>query len=153
MSLLPGEILPQSVPIGTVNADGSVTVATNWWLLFYNIAANSIGTSGAVSDASLEEWFTNQLVQVAPHPVAQPAQVVTVTASPFTYTAPFDGAVTVTGPMESSTSATAPSIVLSRQGTAVNTGLLNGTVSVRRGDQIILTYVNSVAPTVTFLPA
>jgi len=153
MSLLPGEMIPQSVPLGKVNADGSVTISTNYWLLLYNIALNSIGTAGAITDASLEELFANQLILAAPAPVAQPVQTLTVTASPFTYTAPFDGAVSVIGPMESASSAATPSIVITRQGTAVNTGLLNGTFPLRRADEITVTYVNSVAPTMTFLPA
>lgn len=37
MSLLPGQIIPQDVPIGRSNEDGTVTVDQNWWLFFYNL--------------------------------------------------------------------------------------------------------------------
>lgn len=54
MSLLPGQILPQSEPIGTVNENGSVTMGTNWYLLIYNIVLNSIGATGSLPDEALE---------------------------------------------------------------------------------------------------
>jgi hypothetical protein len=54
MSLLPGRILPQSEPIGRVNADGTVTADTNWWLLWYNLCLQTLGTtsSGVPADPS-----------------------------------------------------------------------------------------------------
>lgn len=45
MSLLPGRILPQSESLGTVNADGTVTIDHNWWLLFYNLCLQVLGIS------------------------------------------------------------------------------------------------------------
>jgi hypothetical protein len=155
VSLLPGEILPQSVPLGTSDGQGNVTISTNWWLLIYNIALNSIGNGGSIPDTALEIWTLNQIdaATVTLKPAAQPVEVIPVGTSPFTYTAPFDGSVAVTGPMESASSASVPSIVLTRQGTSVNTGFLNGSIPVRRGDEITLTYLNSVAPTMTFLPS
>lgn len=55
MSLLPGQILPQSTPIGRVNEDGTVTVDTNWWLLFYNLALQTLGNgSGLPADALID---------------------------------------------------------------------------------------------------
>ena len=49
MSLLPGQIIPQSVPLGKVNADGTVTIEKDWWLLIYNLIINSVGTNLPVS--------------------------------------------------------------------------------------------------------
>ena len=78
-------------------------------------------------------------------PAAQAAPVasITVTASPFTYTAPFAGNVAVTG-------GTVSAITLIRQSTSVATGLTVGLISVSRGDQVQVTY--SVTPTLTFIP-
>ena len=62
MSLLPGQILPQSVPLGTANPDGTVTVDKNWWLLFYNLCQNTLSTgtgSAAVSD--MEQILLNEI--------------------------------------------------------------------------------------------
>src|SRR5690242_1201088 len=50
MSLLPGQILPQSTPIGRVLEDGRVQINHNWWLLFYNLCLQSLST-GLPADA------------------------------------------------------------------------------------------------------
>lgn len=76
-------------------------------------------------------------------PRAQPAQSVAVGASPFTYTAAFDGTIVVTG-------GTVSAIALIRQGTSVATGIIAGLIPLSRLDQLQITY--SVAPTMTFLP-
>lgn len=55
MSLLPGQILPQSEPLGTVNGDGTVTISTNYWLLLYNLVLNVLGNgSGLPADALID---------------------------------------------------------------------------------------------------
>lgn len=46
MSLLPQQILPITEPIGKLSDDGTITVTQNWWLLFYNLCAQTIGTAG-----------------------------------------------------------------------------------------------------------
>lgn len=46
MSLLPGRIIPQDVSLGTVNPDGTVTIDKDWWLLLYNLCAQTLGTTG-----------------------------------------------------------------------------------------------------------
>lgn len=46
MALLPNTMLPQSEAFGTVNADGTVTITKNWFLLLYNLVINSFGGSG-----------------------------------------------------------------------------------------------------------
>lgn len=78
-----------------------------------------------------------------PPPRAQPAQSVALGASPFTYSAAFDGTIVVTG-------GTVSALTLIRQGTSVATGLTTGLIPLSRLDQLQITY--SVAPTVTFLP-
>lgn len=44
MSLLPGQILPQSTPLGRLNKDGTITIDQNWWLLLYNLSLQVLGT-------------------------------------------------------------------------------------------------------------
>lgn len=52
MSLLPGQIIPQTIPLGRVNRDGTVTIDKDWWLLLYHLVLNSLGTgSGLPADA------------------------------------------------------------------------------------------------------
>lgn len=46
MSLLPGRIIPQDVPIGKVNEDGTVTIDKDWWLLLYNLCLQTLGANG-----------------------------------------------------------------------------------------------------------
>lgn len=78
-----------------------------------------------------------------PAPRAQPSAAVTVTASPFTFTVPFSGALAVSG-------GTVSAIALIRQGTTVATGVTAGLIPASRLDQVQITY--SVAPTAVFLP-
>lgn len=47
MSLLPGQILRQEIPFGTVDEEGRVIIEKNWWLFLYNMALNSIGVAAA----------------------------------------------------------------------------------------------------------
>lgn len=55
MSLLPGQILPQSAILGRVNEDGTVTIEQNWWLLLYNLTLQTLGTgSGLPADALID---------------------------------------------------------------------------------------------------
>jgi len=190
MSLLPGQILPQSTPLGRLNADDTVTIDTNWWLFFYNLGLQTLGTgTGFPADAlqdlasvdtdaadtdaiALRRPLVNALAQAMqpcdvviglndlpdlqralllaqgsidpdPVPLAQPVAAITVSASPFTYTAPAAGSVVVTG-------GTVSAIALIRQGTTVATGLTTGLIPVSRFDQVKVTY--SVVPTMTFIP-
>ncbi len=132
MSLLPGQILPQSVPWGRVDKAGNVWIDHNWYLLLYNLARYSLpGQSGGG-------------VGPAPEPVD-------VGASPFEYTAPAAGVLAVSGATMESGSATPSQITIIRQGATVATGLLVGLVPVASGDVVRLVF--SQAPTVTFLPA
>lgn len=55
MSLLPGQILPQSAIFGRTNEEGEVTIEQNWWLLLYNLALNTLGNgSGLPADALID---------------------------------------------------------------------------------------------------
>ena len=46
MSLLPGRILPYNQPLGRMNEDGTVIIDKNWWLFFYNLSSQVLGSSG-----------------------------------------------------------------------------------------------------------
>ncbi|CAB4121152.1 hypothetical protein UFOVP154_35 [uncultured Caudovirales phage] len=79
-----------------------------------------------------------------PNPQAQPVQAITVGASAYVYTAPFDGMVTVSG-------GTVTGLDISRDGTTyLATGVLAGAIPVSRLDKLKVTY--AVAPTMTFFP-
>lgn len=75
---------------------------------------------------------------------AQPAVAVTVGASPFTFTATFNGTLAVSAGIVSA-------IALIRHGSTVATGVIAGMVPVSRLDQVQITY--TTAPTVEFLPS
>lgn len=188
MSLLPGRILPQSAPFGTLNGDGTITIAQNWWLLIYNLCLQSLTGAGtglpgdalqdlegadtdaidadaialrlpvanlavtAQDDPSPTPSFSdvrNALLlamdQALPEslPAAQPVQVLTVGASPFSYIASANGQVSVTA-------GTVSLIQIIRQGTAVATSLTAGLIILSRGDTAVITY--SATPTIVFLP-
>lgn len=74
---------------------------------------------------------------------AQPESAITVGASPFTYTAPFDGWVIVSG-------GTVSDISLLRKTTFYTTGETAGVFPVARLDQLKVTWTGS--PTMTFFP-
>jgi hypothetical protein len=189
MSLLPGQILPATEPLGRVTPDGLVIIDKNWWLLLYNVCLQILGTGNGIpadqlidlasadgdaidADAiMLRQGLSNALMlahdpprQITsadlpdifralllaqealltdPTPQAQPAQSITVGASPFTYTAPFDGTLVSTG-------GTVSAIAIIRQSTTVATGLTSGLIPLSRSDKVQVTY--SASPTMTFLP-
>lgn len=189
MSLLPGQILPATEPLGKVTPDGTVTIEKNWWLLLYNLCLQILGTGNGIpadqlidllsadtdaidADAiALRQGLSNALIWAQdpprqltsadlpdifralllaqeallpdPTPRAQPTQSITVGASPFTYTAPFDGTIISTG-------GTVSAIALIRQGSSVATGLTAGLIPLSRLDSLQVSY--SVAPVMTFLP-
>jgi hypothetical protein len=78
-----------------------------------------------------------------PPPQAQPAVTIVVGASPFTYTASFNGSVAISG-------GTVSLIQLIRQTTTVATGVIAGLIPVSRLDQIKITHTG--APVAIFLP-
>lgn len=52
MSLLPGQIIPATAPLGRVTPNGDVIIDKNWWLLLFNIVQNSLPTAGASTDTA-----------------------------------------------------------------------------------------------------
>lgn len=211
MSLLPSQIMPQQMPFGKVDKDGNVIIEKDWWLLLYNLCANTIGTGAAGTSApsptgqggiptgggggavagvpasALTElsaldsdiadadaiatraaiaalanlfpidpdpastsdirnaliWAQDALLPDA-SPQAQPSASVTPTGSPFTYTAPFNGQLSVTA-------GTVSLIQITRQGVTVATGLTAGLIPLSRRDAAVITYTG--APTLVFLPS
>lgn len=189
MSLLPQQILPQTIPIGRALPDGTVQIDHNWWLLLYNLCAQVLGTSqsglpadalqdlesadldaidadaialrspvaalallmpGDMDMAGNPHGLSNALLlaqdALLPDPVPQaaPSAALTVSASPYTYTALSAGQLSVTG-------GTVSLIQILRQGVTVATGLTAGLIPLARTDQVKITY--SAVPTAVFLPA
>lgn len=141
MSGLPTQIPPQSSAIGTANGK-PITIDLNWYLWLYNLSKSVFGTGGSGSTpaspydsldavnllaqgADIPQAYRRienlaALLSVAPlpdpSPAAQPVQIVTPDASPFTYTALANGVLSVTGGAMSSVS-------IIRQGVTVATGI------------------------------
>lgn len=122
MSLLPQTILPATEPIGKANADGTVAITKNWWLLIYNLCQQVLGT-GTDSGGGVES--------------------IALTGSPFTYQAPANGTVTVIGGLISALS-------IQRGTVQIDVGISAQIFPVSRLDLISVTY--SEAPTMQFLP-
>lgn len=146
MSGLPTQIPIQSLPIAEKGPDGSLYIQFDWYLFLYNLAQQIFGTQGdgstpvspfdALSMANLiaqgadlqhvERGLANLRAQVLgsllpdPVPMAQSVQAVTVGASPFTYTALANGALSITGGAMSAVS-------IIRQGISVATGIASTT--------------------------
>jgi hypothetical protein len=78
-----------------------------------------------------------------PAPRAQPVAAIAPTGSPFSYTAPFDATIAITG-------GTVSAIAVIRQGTSVATGITTGLIPLSKFDTVQVTY--SGVPTMTFLP-
>jgi len=149
--------------LNIVGADGSVTIPPVVNIPIINsyvvdtdsLQINRLSTNGLAQaqdrpdSAPTFQDFSNvmrlaldeRLVESTP--TAQPVAAVTVGASPFTYTALFNGTLSVTGGVVSN-------ITLTRQGTAVATGLTTGLIPVSRLDQVAIIYTG--LPTVIFLP-
>lgn len=53
MSLLPQRIIPQTIPFGTVNEDGTVTIEQNWWLFLYALAEQILGPGSTATQAEI----------------------------------------------------------------------------------------------------
>jgi hypothetical protein len=94
----------------------------------------------AQADPVAKPWAPDELL-ADPAPRAQPASIVTIGASPFTFQAPFDGMLAISGGAVSF-------ISLSRDG--VNFYPVSATVPVSRLDSVQVTY--SAAPTMVFFP-
>ena len=77
-------------------------------------------------------------------PAAQAIATITAGASPFAYTAQFNGSAAVSG-------GTVSAIAIIRQGNTVATGMTSGLFPLSRLDQLRVTY--TVAPVIVFLPS
>lgn len=53
MSLLPEQILPQTVPIGTIDKDGNVIADKNWWLFWYNLGQQVLANGQGLNAAAV----------------------------------------------------------------------------------------------------
>lgn len=135
MSLLPEQIIPETVPLGEMLPDGKVKIAHNWWLLFYNLWLNVLG--GGSGQASSVE-------------------TVKVGTSPFTYVATGGGAVLITG-------GTVSKIQISRGSVVTTLPKICGYFPLRTNDQITVIYAHGsgigvnnpilpVAPSMQFWP-
>jgi hypothetical protein len=150
MSGLPTQIPQQSVPL-LQNTEGeeSQYLDVNWYLWAYNISQAVLGTGGSgtvpvspydLFDAANLFSQTSDIPQAyrnienlqavvagislaAPVPQAQPAQVVTPGASPFTYTALSNGVISVTGGVVSS-------VHIIRQSVTIATGIISSSSNV-----------------------
>jgi len=137
--------LPPSALIELAGADTDAVGADTAVLRapIRNLEVQIEGPSDPINLGPLSLLATDALLP-DPLPQAQPAKSISVGASTFTYTAPADGTVVVTG-------GPASSITYVRQGTSIATGLIVGAFPVSRLDQLQVAYGGS-APTMTFLP-
>lgn len=144
-----GTQLPPSVNEALIEADVSDLNALDAMRRAANVAAlQSFNQEGHVAIpwdriASATQQALESEITV-PQPQAQPASPVTVGASPFTFTASFDGALAVSG-------GTVSAISVIRQTTTVGAGITAGLIPVRRLDKVQITF--TAAPTVAFLPS
>jgi hypothetical protein len=148
MSGLPVQIPQQSVPLLSDPGTNPQYMNTNWYLWAYNISKAVLGngTTGTTPSSPLDALQANDLFAqtadipqayrkisnlaallaggplVDPVPVAQPIQVVTVGASPFTYTSLSNGVLSVTGGAVSIVS-------IIRQGVTVATGITSSSTN------------------------
>lgn len=131
-----------AIPIIDTDVIGTDSAQTNRQLA--NLAALLTDApdvaASALDVANLQALFEPLVERPAQ---AQLAQAVTVGASVFTYTAPANGTLSITG-------GTVSVITIVRQGVSVATGLILGLVPVSQFDQVQITY--AVLPTVVFLP-
>jgi len=100
---------------------------------------DSLPTQREVTNALI---LSDSLLQ-DPQPTAQPFAAITVTGSPFIYTAPTNGCVVISA-------GTVSAVAIARQGTSVAAGITAGIIPVSRSDKVTITY--TVLPTATFLP-
>jgi hypothetical protein len=100
-------------------------------------------TPGAAGQVLLSAGPSNEAQWGSVLSVASPAVLVTLTASPFTFTAPSNGALVVAG-------GTVSAIQYKRAPNTVPLGVIAGQFVIAATDQITITY--TAAPTVVFIP-
>lgn len=59
MSLLPQQIPPASARLGTVDQDGNVIADKNYWLFWYNLALQALGSGPGLPPAALTEMASS----------------------------------------------------------------------------------------------
>ena len=141
-----GTALPPSVNIALTETDvESADIAQA-----YRIAANVALAQPLEQDVSAtprdvaNSYLTADALLPDPSPAAQPLSIIAVGGSPYTFTAPFNGNMVVTG-------GTVSAVAIVRQGTSVSTGLIAGIFPLSRSDKLTITHTG--APTATFLPS
>lgn len=97
------------------------------------------GQGGYINQTWLR-FFNNLLGVASPTPI----MAVSPTGSPFSYTAPSWGSVSVSG-------GTVSAISLTRNTATISTGVTSGIIPVAGGDVVTVTY--SGPPAVSFIPA
>ncbi|HUN00399.1 MAG TPA: hypothetical protein PLI96_07945 [Halothiobacillus sp.] len=128
------------------------TTGGNW----YNtsqLIINGGGTTGEIKYNAVANGGVSDITTLGPFPAGLKftningsrlaASSVTVTASPFAYTASQLGTVYVSG-------GTVSAITLTRRGVIIPTGVTSGAIGVATGDIVTITY--SAAPTVNYVP-
>lgn len=126
MALLPTTMLPQTEPLGTANG-APVTLSKNWYLLLYNLVLHALPSPGASATPGA-------------------AQSVTVSSSPFKYTAGQAGSLLLQGGF-------VEKVTLTRGSNAYTVGLSAAQLlRLSATDVVTITY-GSVKPTATFFPA
>ena len=94
--------------------------------------------------ASAIALASDPLPQDPPAP-AGPVIPITPGASPFTYTAIHDGTICISGPPSAT-------INVIRYGVTVPTGMTDGTIPMRKNDQVSITWSGGTAPVMNYLP-
>jgi hypothetical protein len=160
---LPQQIPPQTLQL--LEPDG--TMNRTWWLFLYNLSTQTLGEGSTISsienlsdlDADIADTdsvgFGLEIANLQalqpllqdPIPRAQPEGPVSVGASPFTYTAPFDGWMIITA----ISGATITSIQLERTAAYTVTGEV---FPLAQFDEVIVTYTGTSTDIhMTFFPA
>lgn len=93
MSLLPEQILPQTVPIGTAQPGGQVIMDPNWWLFFYNLGQEVLGVNGSTPtgvtpllfDTPLPDPLTAQTIGQQLYPITKAEISASVTPTDYAY--------------------------------------------------------------------
>lgn len=138
--------LPDSVNIALIDSeivDSDSLMAARQVVNLQAMLGMEADAAPSLRDLANAFLLTTDGVLPDPAPRAQPVAVITVGASPFTFTATSSGALAVAA-------GTVSAIALIRQGVTVPTGVTAGLLPISRLDQVQITY--TVAPTVNFLP-
>ena len=141
-----GAVVSPAVNIPMIDADVSATDSLLAVRQALNAALQLPDVDAAPSLLAVSNAMAVGVDDLLPDqvPQAQPSSAVMVTASPFTYTASFNGSLAISG-------GTVSAVALIRQGVTIATGVTAGVIPVSRLDQVKITY--TVLPTAVFLPS